>query len=156
MIDSMDIYRALKETLEKQFNKKIKVQTKDIKNPRPPCFYIKPGNDNNSQTASDFETTDYLYFIIYISKTETLEDLLTVKEGLKKAFKKPLKVVSYDDPEDVMYVEIDSVDITINEEDYFLNTSLSMQIIQPLGVDRFDSTNDELMENMEMEVQTKI
>lgn len=152
----MDIYRALKETLVKHFNKKIKVQIKDIKNPSPPCFYIKPGNDNNSQTASDFETTDYLYSIIYISNTETLEDLLTIKERLKNIFKKPLKVVSYDDPEDVMYVEIDSVDITLNEEDYFLNTSLSMQIIQPLGVDRFDSINNELMENMQMEMQAEI
>lgn len=152
----MDIYRALKETLEKQFNKKIKVQTKDIKNPRPPCFYIKPGNDNNSQTASDFETTDYLYLIIYISKTETLEDLLTVKEKLKRIFKMPLKVVSYDDPEDIMYVEIDSVDITINEDDYFLNASLTMQVIQPLDVERFESTNDAYMEDMELKTNFKV
>lgn len=155
MIDSMDIYRSLKKALEKNFNK-IKVQTKDIKNPRPPCFYIKPLADNNTQTASDFETTEYMYSVIYISGKETLEDLLTIKEGIKKAFIKPLKVVSYDDATDIMYVEIDSLDITLNEDDYFLNASLSLQVTQPLPTERYDSTNNELMETMDLEIDSEI
>lgn len=155
MIDSMDIYRGIKKTLEKNF-KKIKVQTKDVKNPRPPCFYIKPVTDNNYQTASDFETTDYLYSVVYFSGKETLEDLLTVKEALKNIFKKPITVTSFDDPEDINYIEVDSLNITINEDEYFLNASLTIQVIQPLGVERFDSTNDELMEEMELEIDSEM
>lgn len=155
MIDSMDIYRGIKKTLENNFNK-IKVQTKDVKNPRPPCFYIKPMADNNYQTASNFETTDYLYSIIYFSGKETLEDLLTVKEQLKKVFIKPIKVTSYDDPEDENYIEVDSINITINEDEYFLNASLTIQMIQPLAVERFDSTNDEIMEEMELEIDSEM
>ena len=79
MIDSMDIYRAIKKTLENNFN--IKVQIKDIKNPCPPCFYIKPITDSSRQTANDYETTDYSYSIIYFSEDETLEDLLTVNSS---------------------------------------------------------------------------
>ena len=153
MIDSMDIYRALKTTLENKFSSDyIKVQTKDIKNPIPPCFYIKPVSDNNSQTAADFETTDYLYSIIYISGSETLEDLLKVKEKLKKAFIEPLAVTSYDDNEDLVYVEINNIDISINEDEYFFNASLSMQVTQPLSVKRFDSDTNYTMDNLEIEI----
>ena len=149
----MDIYRALKTTLENKFSSDyITVQTKDIKNPIPPCFYIKPTADNSSQTAADFETTDYLYSIIYISGTETLEDLLTVKEKLKKAFIEPLAVTSYDDNEDLVYVEINNIDISINEEEYFFNASISMQVTQPLSVKRFDSDTNYTMDNLEIEI----
>lgn len=155
MIDSMDIYRALKTTLESKFSSDyITVQTKDIKNPIPPCFYIKPVSDNNSQTAADFETTDYLYSVIYISGSETLEDLLTVKEKFKKAFIEPLAVTSFDDNEDTHYVEINNLDITLNEDEYFFNASLSMQVTQPLPVKRFDYDSNYKMDNMELEIDS--
>lgn len=155
MIDSMDIYRALKDTLTAQFNN-IEVQTKDIKNPRPPCFYIKPVADNNSQTAADFETTDYIFSIVYISGTETLEDLLTVKEGIKRSFLNPLAVTSFDDNEDIHYVEINNLDITLNEDEYFFTASLSMQVTQPLNVKRFDSNTQYQMEEMELEIDSEM
>lgn len=155
MIDSMDIYRALKDTLTAQFNN-IEVQTKDIKNPRPPCFYIKPVADNNSQTAADFETTDYIFSIVYISGTETLEDLLTVKEGIKRSFLNPLAVTSFDDNEDIHYVEINNLDITLNEDEYFFTASLSMQVTQPLSVKRFDSNTQYQMEEMELEIDSEM
>ena len=154
MIDSMDIYRALKDTLTAQFNN-IEVQTKDIKNPRPPCFYIKPVADNNSQTAADFETTDYIFSIVYISGTETLEDLLTVKEGIKRSFLNPLAVTSFDDNEDIYYVEINNLDINLNEDEYFFTASLSMQVTQPLSVKRFDSNTPYQMEEMELEIDSE-
>lgn len=157
MLDSMDIYRALKMTLEKNFkSQKIKIQTKDIKNPRPPCFYVTSVSDNNYQTAAEYMTTDFLYSVIYFSGKQTLEDLLTVKEALKKIFTKPLKVTSYDNPEDINYLEIDSVNITIDEDDYFLNASLTIQGIWPLSTERYDSTNNELMENMELEIDSEM
>ena len=151
----MDIYRALKTTLENEFSENnIPVQIKDIKNPRPPCFYIKPVTDNNTQTAADYGTTDYLYSIVYISGSETLEDLLTVKEKLKKAFIKPLAVTSYTDNDDLVYVEINNLDVTLNEDDYFFNASLSMQVTQPLSVKRFDSNTPYKMDNMELEIDS--
>lgn len=153
MIDSMDIYRALRETLEKNF-KKIKVQTKDIKNPRPPCFYIKLITDNGNQTASEFETTTYSYAVIYFSKKETVEDLLTVKEGLKKIFKKPLQVIAFEDPEDINYVEINGVNTNLDEDGYVLTLTLAIEHTQPLGVERFESENNEIMDEMELNIDS--
>ena len=153
----MDIYRALKTTLETQFSSDyISVEVKDIKNPIPPCFYIKPVSDNNSQTAVDYSTTDYLFSLIYISGAETLEDLLTVKEKLKKAFIEPLAVQSYDDNDDLHYVEINNLDITLNEDEYFFNASLSMQVTQPLPVKRFNYDTNYLMEEMELEIDSEV
>ena len=153
MIDSMDIYRAIREILSKNF-KGIKVQTKDIKNPRPPCFYIKLITDNGNQTASEYETTTYSYAVIYFSKKETLEDLLTVKEGLKKIFKKPLTVIAFDDKEDIYYVEVNSINTNLDEDSYILTVTLNIEHTQPLGVERFESENNEIMENMELDIES--
>lgn len=153
MIDSRDIYRVIKETLEANI-KDIKVQTKDIKNPRPPCLYIKPITDTNNQTASEYETVNYSYAVIYFSEVATLEDLLDVKERLKKIFKKPLKVVAYDDEEDVNYLDVSNLSFTLDEDDYFLNAVLNIEHIQPLGVARFESENTEIMEEMELTVDS--
>ena len=154
MIDSIDFYRAIRETLEANFTK-IKVQTKDIKNPRPPCFYIKPLSDNETQTASEYATTSYSYAVIYFSKKETLEDLLSVKEKIKKIFKKPLKVTAYEDAEDVNYVEVDSVNTTLDEDGYILNAVLTIEHTQPLGGERFESENNEIMDDIELNIDSK-
>lgn len=148
MIDSMDIYRAIKKTLEKNFN--IKVQIKDIKNPCPPCFYIKPITDSSRQTANNYETTDYSYSIIYFSEDETLEDLLTVKEALKNLLKLPLKVIAYKDETDINWLEINSTDFSLDESDYILQAVINIEHTQRLGVTRFESDNTELMEVMEI------
>lgn len=153
MVDSIDIYRSIREVLEKNF-KKIKVQSKDFKNPRPPCFYVKSVGDISSQSATEYENNSFSYSVIYFSKTQTLEDLITVKESLKKIFKKPLKVVAYDDPEDTNYIEINSINTTMDEMGYMLNCVLDIEHIQKMTVERYESTNNELME--EMEFHTKI
>lgn len=153
MIDSMDIHRSIVEVLKKNL-KKIKVQTKDIKNPRPPCFYVKDVADSGRQTASEYETTSYSYAVIYFSKDENLEDLLIVKESLKKIFKKPLKVTAFEDKEDINYVEINDINITLDENDYFFNCVLTIEHTQKLGVERFESSNNELMEEMELNISS--
>lgn len=153
MIDSMDIHRSIVELLKENF-KKIKVQTKDIKNPRPPCFYVKDIADSGRQTATEYETTSYSYAVIYFSKQENLEDLLTVKEYLKRILRKPLKVVAYEDPEDINYIEINDVVVTLDENDYFFNCVFSIEHIQKLGVQRFESSNNELMEEMELNISS--
>lgn len=64
MIDSRDIHRGIREVLEANFPE-ITIQTKDIKTPTPPCFYIKSVADNNEKTAIDFVTTKFLYSVIF-------------------------------------------------------------------------------------------
>ena len=146
MIDTMDIYRAIKETLTDNFSD-IPVQTKDIKNPKPPCFYIQLAADNSIQTAEIYETSSYGYAVIYFSGDETILDLLTVKEQLKTLFQKPLIVTAYDDEEDVNYVEINSFTTNINEDDYILNCMLEIEHTQNI-TDRFESTTDEYIEGI--------
>lgn len=152
MVDSIDIYRSIREVLEKNF-KKIKVQSKDFKNPRPPCFYIKSVGDISSQSATEYESNSLSYSVIYFSKTQTLEDLITIKESLKKIFKKPLRVAGYDDREDINYIEVNSVNATMDENGYMLNCVLDIEHIQKMTVERYESANNELME--EMEISTK-
>lgn len=148
----MDIYRALKKLLKDNFEG-IQVQTKDVKNPHPPCFYIKSVADTSRQTGSEYETTDYSFNIIYFSGNETAEDLLTIKERLKKLLKKPIKVVAYEDETCISWVEINSVDFTLDEDDYFFNAVLTIEHIQPMGVDRFESENNSLMDEMELDTE---
>lgn len=151
MIDSIDIYRALSDLLKANFT--IGVETKDIKNPKPPCFYIKPVSDSFSQTATNYGTTAYSYSIIYFSGAETLEDLLTVKELLKKVIqKKPLRVISYDDNECINDLEINSLDFNLDEDDYILTAILNLDLTQRLEVESDDDV--EIMENMELNINS--
>lgn len=149
MIDSMDIYRGIRETLETNFPD-ITIQSKDIKTPTPPCFYIKSIADNNEKTAIDFVTTRFLFSVIYFSEQETQEDLLTVKEQFKRLFLKPLKVTAYNNPSDVNYIEINRCNITLNEDDYFFNGTIELEITQRLEDqdENSDNEDNEVMENM--------
>lgn len=84
MITTIDIYRSLRNLLNGEFTELVEV--KDIKNPTPPCFYIKPVTDNFSQTATNYGTTNYLFSIVFFSGEETLLELLNFKENLKKYY----------------------------------------------------------------------
>lgn len=151
MIDTMDIYRALKETLTENFED-IPVQTKDIKNPAPPCFYIRLAADNTAQTADFFETSTYSFAVIYFSQEETILDLLTIKEQLKTLFQKPLAVSAYDDEEEINYVEINNVSADINEDDYILTCMLEIEHTQTLAAERFESENEEYIESVNLNI----
>lgn len=151
MIDTMDIYRALKETLTENFTA-IPVQTKDIKNPAPPCFYIQLAADSSTQTASYFETSGYSYAVIYFSGEETILDLLTIKEQLKTLFQKPLVVTAYDDADCVNYVEISSFTSTIDEDDYILNCMLEIEHTQTLTAERYEAENDNTIDDISLDI----
>ena len=90
-IETTDIYRSLRLLLEKKFQD-IKVQIKDVKNPHPPCFYIKYISGTNTQTATEFDNNTCSFDIIYFSEQEKLQDLLSIERELKKIFKYPLKI----------------------------------------------------------------
>lgn len=145
----MDINRGIRTLLEEKFTD-IPVQIKDIKNPKPPCFYIKAIADSSTQTAQLMETTNYSFSVIYFSKSETLEDLLSVKEELKRIFRQPLRVISYDNKDFFRYVEINSIESTLDEDSYILNVILNIEHTQEIA-DRFESDNTHTMDIMELE-----
>ena len=159
-IESSDIYRSIKFTLEKTFTG-IKVQTKDRKNPNPPCFYIKYIDNTNTQTATEYENDSYAFAIEYFSKIEKLQDLLFVEKILKGIFKKPLKIILSDEGKNniIQWVEIDSCAINLNEDDYILNCTINISLDQliiksSLGStdfeDRYEIDGYENNENMEI------
>lgn len=130
MIETTDIYRSIRERLEETFEN-IPVQTKDLKTPKPPCFYIKYVTGSGTQTAEEFCREDCSFDVIYFADEEKLLDLLNVKKKLGLIFKKPLKIKISDKSETkFQYQEIDSVSIYLNEEDYVLNCTLSMAVNQ--------------------------
>ena len=148
MIETSDIYRSIRLLLEKAFPD-IKVQIKDIKNPAPPCFYIKYVNDVNTQTASEYINDSIIFDVIYFSEKETLQDLLSIEKQLKKLFSKPLKI---EIESSVQYQEIESISINLNENDYILNCTLNIQLDQKMDEEnRYDEyENDETMEELEI------
>lgn len=148
MIETSDIYRTLRQTLEKNFEN-IKVQIKDVKNPKPPCFYVKFINGVTRQSADEYMSDSIIFDVIYFSLDLTLKDLLSKEKLLKKIFSKPLKIQIGDI---VQYQEIESVSINLNEEDYILNCTLEISLNQKADEDnRYEEyDNEEIMEELEI------
>lgn len=142
MLTSIDFYRAIRKTLEAKFSD-IPVQIKDIKNPKPPCFYIKFVNSVSDQTAMEFESTSMSFDVIYFSESDNLLDLLTIQSGLEKLFQNPLIVTEFDN-ENINFVEINSVSTTLNEDDYIVNCTIDLEITQ--GMEQSQSERYELPE----------
>lgn len=132
MLNLADYYRCIKKMLETSFSN-INVQIKDIKNPAPPCFYIKPINTNSIQSAKEFETSNISFDIIYFSCEETLLDLFNVQKELQKVFQAPLKV-SKENEEEITFIEISNIDFSFNEEDYILNCTIDIEDIHRLDL----------------------
>lgn len=160
-IETTDIYRSLRLLLEKKFQD-IKVQIKDVKNPHPPCLYIKFISGTNTQTATEYENNTCSFDIIYFSEQEKLQDLLSIEKELKKIFKYPLKIELMDKEKTTCYQEIDSISTNLNEDDYILNCTISLSVDQvnteadPNSTDfenRYgEYDNEEFMEELELEI----
>ena len=155
MIKTSDIYRSFRKLLESNFEN-IPVQIKDIKNPKPPCIYIKYIGGTDSQTADQYTTSNISFDIIYFSGDETLKDLLSVENVFKKIFKKPVKieVLGNGNIEQTVYNEIDSISTSLDEDDYILHCMLSLavnQLIPEAETNKYDEyDNNELMEELEI------
>lgn len=160
-IEMTDIYRSIRLLLEQKFPN-ITIQKKDIKNPVPPCFYIKFISGTTIQSAIEFETNNCSFDVIYFSNDETLQDLLTIEKELKAIFKKPLKIELLDE-ETICYQEIDSISTNLNEDDYILNCTLSFSIEQFNADAEQNSTdfenrydeydNEETLEELDIELE---
>lgn len=151
MIEVTDIYRSIKELLEKTFED-IPVQIKDLKVPKPPCFYIKYVTGAGLQTAEEYKQDECSFDIIYFAKNEKLLDLLKIQKTLNLIFHKPLKIKLTSGTESkIQYQEIDNITTNLNEKDYVLNCTISMTVEQKLDLEnRFDEyDNDEIMDEME-------
>lgn len=147
MINSIDIYRAIKELLKEKFTD-INILTNGIKTPTPPCFYINSVADNFSKTATDFFRTIYVFSIVYFSDSEETQDLLTIKDSLKQVFLKPLKVCS-EDSSDISYIDVKHCSIRFNEENTGFNATIRLEVTQRLDIQQEDAEeNDVLMEDM--------
>lgn len=136
MITVIDLYRNIKSTLEKTFPT-IPVQIKDIKNPRMPCFYIKVISQSSTLTAQEFETDSISFDVIYFAKDDELLELLEIQKQLKTLFTKPLQVTKFNE-EKITFVEIDNIAFNLNEDDYVLNCTLDIELIQGVETDLHD------------------
>lgn len=159
MIDTIDIYRALKKKIEANFTAPVFI--KDEKMPEPPCFYIKYVAGTHTQTAEVCEREQCTFDIIYFAENENLLDLLQKKKELKRMFMKPLPVtLRITDIEFKQYQEIDSIQFNLNEDDYDLHCMLSMTIDQSDRTEaqaggtfdnRYDEyDNNEFMKDLEL------
>ena len=154
MIETSDIYRSLRQLVENSFEHKV--QIKDLKNPKPPCFYVKYIDCNSRQTGTEFFNDSYVFDVIYFSQKETLQDLIKIEKTLKKIFSKPLKIELTDENGNttVQYQEIENISTNFNEDDYILNCTLDISLDQQNKEDtenRYgEYDNDELMEDLEI------
>lgn len=136
MITVIDLYRNIKSTLERTFPT-IPVQIKDIKNPRMPCFYIKVISESSTLTAVEFESDSISFDVIYFAKDDELLELLEIQNQLKTLFTKPLQVTKFNQ-EDIIFIEIDNIAFNLNEDDYVLNCTLDIELIQQVEIDQHD------------------
>lgn len=156
MITVIDLYRAIRETLEGAFEN-ITIQNKDFKLPERPCFYIKYISGIDSQVGDEVFQNACAFDIIYFGEEEQVMELLEVQEKLQELFKKPLKLrLSNDSEEATQYQEINDVSSNLNEDDYILNCTISITLVQTAenGKDEIEDifngfSNDEMIETLE-------
>lgn len=160
MFTIIDFYRCIRQTLETEFVD-IPVQVKDLKNPHPPCFYIKLIINNAVQTAQEFETITMSFDIIYFSNDETLLDLLKIQDKLQKLFQYPLKIMPLNSTK-ITFVEITGANSTIDEDEYVIHFNIDIEYTRTLEsnlADRYQypdnyngvpSDSDEMMELLDL------
>lgn len=149
MIDSAEIYRALKESIQTTFPN-ISILTKYIKTPTPPCFYISSVADNSLKTATDFFTSKHIFSVIYYAEEVEHEELLVIKDELKRVFLSPIKIVSLEDESDIGFVDIKYSHIRFDRENNCFNAIIRLEVTQRLSdlESENSSENDALIEDM--------
>ena len=145
MLTPIDFYRGIKSKLETYFPN-ILVQTKDIKTPLAPCFYIQFVSLNSNQIAVGYKTDLINFNVIYFAKNESLLELLEMQNKLEILFEEPLELIKQDDKK-VYYQEIQSQNCNLNEDDYILTLSLDFEVEQ--GISR-PQDDFEIMETLDI------
>ena len=144
MISTIELYRATKERLEKEFPN-ILVQQKDIKNIIRPSFYIQYVGKTLEKQAVEFWDDRISFNIVYFAKEDKLLELLEIEEHFVGAFKAPLMI---QDDKYIIVVEKNSLNSNLNEEDYILNLTIDFNLMQRMS----DDETGEDMENLGVEI----
>jgi hypothetical protein len=139
MIDTINIYKSIRERLEAYFPD-VNCQIKDVKNviAGQPCFYIKFVAEKTNLNNLAYERNVSSFDVIYFSGEKTSLDLLSKKRILKTLFKKPLNV-------EEVWVEIESIDFNLNEDDYILNCTLDFDFVQQIENVTDDTTGNDVV-----------
>lgn len=142
MISTIELYKAIRECLEKTFPN-VLIQQKDVKNITRPSFYIQYIGKSFEKTAVEFYNDRISFNIVYFAKKEELLELLEIEEAFIRAFNKPL-IVSND--KYIIEIEKDALQSNLNEEDYFLSITIDFVLSQRMSE---DETGEE-MEDIEL------
>jgi len=145
MITTQNIYKAIRTRLNTDFST-VTIQTKDFKNPQPPCFYIQYVASNETESANDLYNTVTSFAVVYFANKNLL-DLLQKEGNLRHSFKKPLKVDFLNGQAENRFLEC-NINTAINETDYILTVTLDFNFYQNGDI---DNPYDEYRNNSNME-----
>lgn len=140
MISTIELYRAIRERLEKTFPN-VLVQQKDIKNIQRPSFYIQYVGKNLDKQALEYWEDRISFNIVYFSQREELLELLEVEEKFIRAFKDALLIK---DDTKVIEVKKDALNANLNEEDYFINLTIDFVLMQRMSDDEDGDEMEEI------------
>ncbi|MBO5869609.1 MAG: hypothetical protein J6Q89_02550 [Clostridia bacterium] len=140
MISTIELYKAIRERLEKTFPN-VLVQQKDIKNIQRPSFYIQYVGKNLDKQALEYWEDRISFNIVYFSQREELLELLEVEENFIRAFKDALLIK---DDTKVIEVKKDALNVNLNEEDYFINLTIDFVLMQRMSDDEDGDEMEEI------------
>ena len=140
MISTIELYKAIRERLEKTFPN-VLVQQKDIKNIQRPSFYIQYVGKNLDKQALEYWEDRISFNIVYFSQREELLELLEVEENFIRAFKDALLIK---DDTKVIEVKKDALNANLNEEDYFINLTIDFVLMQRMSDDEDGDEMEEI------------
>ena len=140
MISTIELYKAIRERLEKTFPN-VLVQQKDIKNIQRPSFYIQYVGKNLDKQALEYWEDRISFNIVYFSQREELLELLEVEEKFIRAFKDALLIK---DDTKVIEVKKDALNANLNEEDYFINLTIDFVLMQRMSDDEDGDEMEEI------------
>lgn len=134
-IGTIEIYAAFRALLEANFSE-ILTQIKDIKNPKPPCFYIQYTGKSTNQRAQSYKNELYAWNILYFAGENELLELLEIEEQLERLLEKPLKC---EKDGEILFVELGQLDFSRNEDDYILTCGVNIDLTQAFKADEYET-----------------
>jgi len=134
MIDTIKIYKGLRASLEGKFPNDT-VQIKDIKNITRPSYYLRFVSENRTKTAPKIEQITNVFEIIYFAEENKLLELLQAKNGLNELSDKKISVT---DGQKTKFALISDVESSLNEEEYYLQTTITIEFAQIIPDDDSD------------------
>ena len=145
-ITTIKIYRALRTLLESYFPDKT-VQIKDKKNIVRPSFYLKFINEERTKTAPLIEEITNTFELVYFAEENELLELLQTKNSLNELADENLAIAT--NGQKTKYVGIASIESSLNEDEYYLQSTISITFAQTLTDNA--SADKPLMQKLSMD-----